>query len=48
MAWVNLMFCFLAVYFMAQFDRKEEPFFFWVNALSLVMNYIAFCFAVLV
>ena len=45
---INLMFCFLAVYFMAQFDRKEQPMVFWFNALSLVLNYIAFAMAVLV
>lgn len=44
---INLMFCFLAVYFMAQFDRKEQPTLFWLNTLSLVLNYIAFAMGVL-
>jgi hypothetical protein len=44
---INLMFCFAAVYFMAQFDRKEQPLLFWANALSLVLNYIAFAMGVL-
>lgn len=45
---VNMFFCFVAVYFMAQFDRKEKPMLFWLNALSLVLNYIAFAMTVLV
>lgn len=44
---INMFFCFVAVYFMAQFDRKEQPVLFWFNALSLVLNYIAFAMAVL-
>ena len=46
MAWVNLMFCFLAVYFMV--ECKENRPLYWLNVLSLVLNYAAFVFAMLV
>ena len=44
---INVFFCFVAVYFMAQFDRKEQPLVFWANAVSLVLNYTAFVMGVL-
>ena len=42
---INLMFCFLAVYFMV--ECKDNPTLYWLNVLSLVLNYIAFAVAVL-
>jgi hypothetical protein len=43
---INLMFCFLAVYFMV--ECKENRPLYWLNVLSLVLNYAAFVFAMLV
>lgn len=42
---INLLFCFLAVYFMV--ECKDNRALFWLNALSLVLNYVAFAAAVL-
>lgn len=42
---INVFFCFVAVYFMAEFE--DNPPLFWLNALSLVLNFLAFAMAVL-
>ena len=42
---INLFFCFLAVYFMV--ECKDNRALFWLNTLSLVLNYLAFAAAVL-
>lgn len=42
---INLFFCFVAVYFMAEFEDNRPLF--WLNALSLVLNFLAFAMAVL-
>lgn len=43
---INLFFCFLAVYLMA--ECKDNYALFWLNALSLVLNFAAFAMGVLV
>jgi hypothetical protein len=43
---INLFFCFLAVYFMA--ECKDNYALFWLNALSLVLNFAAFAMGVLI
>lgn len=40
MAWVNLMFCFLAAFFMGACEHNRPVF--WLHALSLVLNFAAF------
>lgn len=41
---INLFFCFLAVYFMAECENNRPLF--WLNALSLVFNFVAFAMGV--
>jgi len=43
---INLFFCFLAVYFMT--ECKDNRALFWLNALSLVLNFAAFTMGVIV
>ena len=42
---INVFFCFVAVYFMAKFE--DNPPLFWLHALSLVLNFLAFAMVVL-
>lgn len=44
MAWVNLMFCFLAAFFMGACEDNRVLF--WLSALSFVVNFAAFAMLV--
>lgn len=41
MVLANMLFCFAAVYFIAQFTPEDEPWLFWLNVLSFFVNLTA-------